>query len=211
MGVTRQSCLSFTDRDSIVHNLLLIELTGMARQPWSPPIGPRRCGSCGCCCAEPAYPGWCSSRCVTLSGEGIIPAHLTVESSPWTTKFDVTCGEWAAFAKSTNRATREGCKFSGLPKDQEAKASWRNLGFAQDGMHPVVCVKWSDAHDYVRWLSQRTGRKHRLLTEAEWEYAARAGTTTAFPWVPVASHEYCELRHGEVLWRRVGGGAGLVG
>ena len=105
-------------------------------------------------------------------------------------RFDVTRGEWAAFAKDTSRAPREGCKISALPKNQEAEASWRNLGFPQDDSHPVVCVKWSDAQDYVRWLSQRTGRRYRLLTEAEWEYAARAGTTTAFPWGPTASHEY---------------------
>jgi formylglycine-generating enzyme required for sulfatase activity len=105
-------------------------------------------------------------------------------------KFDVTRGQWAVFAKVTNRATHEGCKFSGLPKGQEAEASWRNLGFQQDDSHPVVCVTWSDAQDYAHWLSKRTGHKYRLLTEAEWEYAARAGTTTAFPWGPTASHEY---------------------
>jgi len=55
-------------------------------------------------------------------------------------KFDVTRGEWAAFAKATNRPAREGCEYSGFPKEQAAKASWRNLGFPQDDSHPVVCV-----------------------------------------------------------------------
>ena len=105
-------------------------------------------------------------------------------------KFDVTRGEWAAFAKATNRPAHEGCEYSGFPKEQAAKASWRNLGFPQDDSHPVVCVTWSDTQDYVRWLSQRTGHKYRLLTEAEWEYAARAGTTTPYPWGSTASHEY---------------------
>ena len=54
----------------------------------------------------------------------------------------------------------------------------------------MVCVTWNDAQDYARWLSQRTGYKYRLLTEAEWEYAARAGTTTAFPWGSSASHDF---------------------
>ena len=105
-------------------------------------------------------------------------------------KFDVKRGEWAEFAKLTNRAAHEGCEFSGFPKDQANRASWRNLGFPQDEAHPVVCVTWGDVQDYVHWLSQRTGHKYRLLSEAEWEYAARAGTATAYPWGSTASHEY---------------------
>jgi formylglycine-generating enzyme required for sulfatase activity len=105
-------------------------------------------------------------------------------------KFDVTRGQWAEFVSATKRETPAGCSYSGFPKEKENTASWRNLGFAQDDNHPVVCVIWEDAQDYVHWLSQRTGRKYRLLTEAEWEYAARAGTTTAYPWGSTASHEY---------------------
>jgi formylglycine-generating enzyme required for sulfatase activity len=110
-------------------------------------------------------------------------------------KFDVTRGQWAAFVSATNRETPWGCAWTGRPGIKppwatDPDGSWRNLGFAQDDSHPVVCVTWNDAQDYVRWLSQRTGRKYPLLTEAEWEYAARAGTTTAYPWGSSASHEY---------------------
>ena len=112
-------------------------------------------------------------------------------------KFDITRGQWAAFVSATNRQTIGGCSWSGLPTppgsnlwDPNPNASWKNLGFSQDDNHPAVCITWNDAQDYVQWLSRKTGFNYRLLTEAEWEYAARAGTTTAYPWGDTASHEY---------------------
>jgi formylglycine-generating enzyme required for sulfatase activity len=53
-----------------------------------------------------------------------------------------------------------------------------------------VGVSWNDAQAYVKWLSQQTGKHYRLPTEAEWEYAARAGTDTAYPWGNKASHDF---------------------
>lgn len=60
------------------------------------------------------------------------------------------------------------------------KYSWRNPGFAQDDDHPVVNVTWNDALAMCKWLSQAEGKTYRLPTEAEWEYAARAGTSTQY-------------------------------
>lgn len=106
-------------------------------------------------------------------------------------KFDVSRAQWAVFASATNWVAPVGCAWTGVTPSEhgDANASWQNTGFAQDDTHPVVCITWNDAQDYAHWLGERTGQSYRLPSESEWEYAARAGTTTAFPWGASASHE----------------------
>jgi formylglycine-generating enzyme required for sulfatase activity len=99
---------------------------------------------------------------------------------------EITRGQFRAFLRATHRQVEPGCDTHGDGTDGNwdhvPSASWSDPGFAQTDDHPVVCVTWQDARDYAAWVAARTGQPYRLLTEAEWEYAARAGTTSAFYW-----------------------------
>lgn len=119
------------------------------------------------------------------------PQHLVTVASFAAGRYDVTLAEWRYFASVTHRPLVTGCQWTGKPGPEGEKASsWRDLWFAQTDLDPVVCVTWRDAKDYTVWLSHRTGEKYRLLGESEWEYAARAGTTTLYWWGAGDTHEH---------------------
>ncbi|MGD8348603.1 MAG: SUMF1/EgtB/PvdO family nonheme iron enzyme [Gammaproteobacteria bacterium] len=88
--------------------------------------------------------------------------------------YEITFAEYYRFAQATGRR----------------KPSSDGLDIKN---HPVVDVSWDDALAYTRWLSKQTGKNYRLLSEAEWEYAARAGTTTSFWWgtKPGSNNAHC--------------------
>lgn len=110
-------------------------------------------------------------------------------------KFEVTRAQYRVFAAATGRSS-DGCfVWSGDGFEKDPAKDWRNPGYVQDDRHPVVCVSWDDASAYARWLSQQTGHDYRLPSEAEWEYAARAGTTTARYWGD-AGNSSCEYANG---------------
>ena len=116
--------------------------------------------------------------------------------------FEVTRGEWRRFVKQTGYAPprnrtypcytgtfvpiRSSHNFEAYLVDkgilEARKGTWRSPGYRQTDMHPVVCVNGEDAQAYVRWLSEVTDKKYRLLSPSEWEYAARRGTNPARYW-----------------------------
>jgi len=96
-------------------------------------------------------------------------------------RFEITRDQYAAFVKSSGYRASDRCYTfeHNLPQEREQR-SYLNPGFVQGGNHPAVCVSWADAKAYVQWLSQTTGKPYRLLSEAEFEYVARAGSSSRF-------------------------------
>ena len=95
--------------------------------------------------------------------------------------YEVTVSEFVHFVEGTGHSPVTHSPVSyGEEHCLEYRLGWLAPDFRQRGSHPVVCVSWDDARAYVDWLSHRTGERYRLLSESEWEYAARAGTTGPF-------------------------------
>ena len=125
-------------------------------------------------------------------------------------KFDVTRAEYAAFTRETRHPAGDGCGHGRaiFKWQKDPKVTWERPDFTQTDRDPVVCVSWHDALDYIMWLNRKAksvgtssaSGPYRLPSEAEWEYAARAGTATKFGWgdddVAAAEHAWFNANSG---------------
>jgi formylglycine-generating enzyme required for sulfatase activity len=123
------------------------------------------------------------------------PRHQVTLTRPYfISQFETTVGQFRKFIEATSYVTdaeREGGGWHVEPPANEyvnrPDFTWRNPGFEQDDSNPVVQVTWNDARKFCEWLSEQEGRRYRLPTEAEWEHACRAGSSTSYsrsntPW-----------------------------
>ncbi len=151
-------------------------------------------------------------------GNAESPAHLVWITKPfYIAKHEVTVGQFQRFVAATGYKTSaesgktEMVGWDPTPEDKplyqshdfrrDSKFDWKQPGFKQEPNHPVVGVSWADAKAYCDWLSQQEGVTYRLPTEAEWELACRAGTSTWFSFGDVAqgvAHKHGNLGNVEL-------------
>lgn len=115
------------------------------------------------------------------------PEHEVCVDGFWIGKKEVTRGQFSRFVNSTKYKTAAeiigiSYRWNGKESKQQKEVNWRNPGFDQTDDHPVVDVTWNDANAMAEWLSLQGRGKFRLPSEAEWEYACRAGTNTSRFW-----------------------------
>ena len=113
------------------------------------------------------------------------PAHDVTLASFAVARTEITQAQYALFAREAGRAPSAPC-FTDSDHDGrygfEADKSWADPGLGTGDNYPATCVNYADAKDYADWLARKTGKPYQLLSEAQYEYALRGGTTTEYFW-----------------------------
>ena len=119
-----------------------------------------------------------------------LPRHQACLTGFWMAQTAVTVKQFRQFVEETGYQTDAEKQGKAWIYNQDTQwkweeregYTWKNPGYEQGDNHPVVNVSWTDAKTFIAWLSKKTGQNYRLPTEAQWEYAARAGSTAMRFW-----------------------------
>lgn len=139
------------------------------------------------------------------------PVHTVRIKTFKLSRYETTVQQFRQFVDATGYQAEGDCwKLAANEWGHEVgKVSWHSPAIAPSDYHPVMCVSWTDAHAYVQWLSQQTGKHYRLPSEAEWEYAARAGSNARYPFgddpAALCKHANVFDRSGKVAITRLAG------
>jgi formylglycine-generating enzyme required for sulfatase activity len=115
------------------------------------------------------------------------PIHrVTIKQSFAMGTKELSVAEFGLFVEATDYQTeaewKGGCSYWDEDWKTDPERNWHNPGFPQSKNNPVVCLGWNDVNAYTKWLTKQTGKKYRLPSEAEWEFAARAGSKKSTYW-----------------------------